>query len=345
MKMPRCNKCTVLAVAGCAIFGLPMACDRPAAHDVAASVDGRPVSFAELDRAMATQFPNASGKVTADQTTQLRLEALRALIDNEILLQRAEKAGLLASDADVDSRFNELKAPYTQEDFQKHLQQLRMAVPDLKAQIRRELSVEKLFAKEIGSHITISDAEVSAFYAANRANFNLAENKIRLAQIMVTPAPDPNVSNLKSSKAQNDQEARNKIQMIELRLRQGEDFASLAQNYSEDQWAANGGDIGFIPESTLDKANPELRKLVLSMTPGQVSPIHTSEGYRLIKLISRELAGQRQLSDPRVQEEIRQELFQGKQQMLRSAFYEVARSEAKIVNYYAKSVLESRDKK
>jgi len=221
-----------------------------------------------------------------------------------------------------------------------------MTMIDLKTQIRRQLSVEKLFAKEIGSHITISDAEVSAFYNGNRANFNLAENKIRLAQILVTPGPDPNVSNLKSSKAQTEKEALSKIQMIEMRLRQGDDFGTLAQNYSEDQWAANGGDVGFVPESTLDRANPELRKLVLNMTPGQVSPIiHTSEGYRLIKLISREMAGQRQLSDPRVQEEIRQELFQGKQQMLRSAFYEVARSEAKIINYYAKSVLESRDKK
>jgi peptidyl-prolyl cis-trans isomerase SurA len=335
-----------LAAASCAIFGLSVGCEKPALRDVAASVNGRAVTFTALDRAMATQFPNASGKVTVDQTTQLRLEALRALIDDDIMLQRAEKEGLLASDAEVDARFNEIKAPYTQEDFQKHLQQLRMGVPDLKGQIRRQLSVEKLFAKEIGSHITISDAEVSAFYTANRANFNLAENKIRLAQIMVTPGPDPNASNLKNSKAQSDQEARNKIQMIEMRLRQGEDFGALAQSYSEDQWAANGGDIGFVPESTLDRANPELRKLVLNMTPGQISPIiHTAEGYRLIKLISREMAGQRQLSDPRVQEEIRQELFQGKQQMLRSAFYEVARSEAKIVNYYAKSVLESRDKK
>jgi peptidyl-prolyl cis-trans isomerase SurA len=340
-----------LLPASCAIFclvilGVLGGCEKPASKDVAASVNGRAVTFTTLDRAMATQFPNTSGKVTADQSTQLRLEALRALIDDEIMLQRAEKEGLLASDAEVDARFNEIKAPYTQEDFQKHLQQLRMGVPDLKAQIRRQLSVEKLFAKEIGSHITISDAEVSAFYTANRANFNLAENKIRLAQIMVTPGPDPNASNLKNSKAQSDKEALNKIQMIEMRLRQGEDFGTLAQNYSEDQWAANGGDIGFVPESTLDRANPELRKMVLNMTPGQVSPIiHTAEGYRLIKLISREMAGQRQLSDPRVQEEIRQELFQGKQQMLRSAFYEVARSEAKIVNYYAKSVLESRDKK
>ena len=344
MRSPVCHR--ALALAGCAIFAVFSACEKPVSKDVAASVNGRAVTFATLDRAMATQFPNASGKVTEDQTTQLRLEALRALIDDEIMLQRAEKEGLLASDAEVDARFNEIKAPYTQEDFQKHLQQLRMGLADLKTQIRRQLSVEKLFAKEIGSHITISDAEVSGFYNANRANFNLAENKIRLAQILVTPGPDPNVSNLKNSKAQTDKEALSKIQMIELRLRQGDDFSTLAQNYSEDQWAANGGDIGFVPESTLDRANPELRKLVLNMTPGQVSPIiHTSEGYRLIKLISREMAGQRQLSDPRVQEEIRQELFQGKQQMLRSAFYEVARSEAKIVNYYAKSVLESRDKK
>ena len=92
--------------------------------------------------------------------------------------------------------------------------------------------------------------------------------------------------------------------------------------------------------------NPELRKIILGMTPGQVSPvIHTPEGYRIITLISREPAGQRQLSDPRVQEEIRQGLFQAKAQVLRSAFYEVARSEAKVVNYYAESVLASRDKK
>ena len=209
---------------------------------------------------MATQFPNASGKVTRDQTTQLRLEALRALIDDEIMLQRAEKEGLLASDAEVDARFNEIKAPYTQEDFQKHLQQLRMGIPDLKAQIRRQLSVEKLFAKEIGSHITISDAEVSAFYTANRANFNLAENKIRLAQIMVTPGPDPNVSNLKNSKAQTDKEALAKIQMIEMRLRPGR---GLRRTGAELFRGSMGGERrGHRLRSGIDtrRANPELRK-------------------------------------------------------------------------------------
>ncbi len=330
----------------CVALGLS-SCNKPVSQNVAATVNGRPITYAELDRTIAAQFPAASLKSNADQTTQIRLEALRALIDNQIMLQRAEKEGLLASDADVEAKFNELKAPYTKEQFQKVLEQRKMSVSDLKAQIRRELSVTKLFNKEIGSHISISDADVSAFYNTNKASFNLAENKVRLAQILVTPGPDPNINNLKNDKAQNDQQAKAKIQMLDMRVRQGEDFGTLAQNYSEDaNTAPNGGDLGFVPESALDKANPELRKAIMDMTPGQVSTVlHTPEGYRIIKLIAKEPAGQRQLSDPRVQEEIRQGLFQGKEQVLRSAFYEVARSQAKVVNYYAESVLESRDKK
>ncbi len=339
---------TACGAATCGLLAISLAsCNRPVSANVAATVNGRPISYTYLDRTIAAQFPNTQMKANDDQTIQLRLETLRALIDQEIMLQRAEKEGLLASDGDVDAKFNELKAPYTQEEFHKLLVQRQMSADEFKAQIRRELSVQKLFNKEIGSHISISDADVAAFYNGNKPSFNLAENQVRLAQILVTPSPDPNVHNLKNDKAQTDEQARNKIQMILLRLRQGEDFGSLAQSYSEDTNSApNGGDLGFVPESALDKANPELRKTILDMTPGQVSQvIHTPEGYRIIKLISKEPAGQRRLSDPRVQENIRRELFQRKDQLLRSAFYEVARSEAKVVNYYAQSVLTSRDRK
>lgn len=322
-------------------------CNKPVTADVAATVNGRPVRYAALDRTIAAQFPNAPSKQNDDQAVQLRLETLRTLIDQEIMLQRAETEGLLASDGDVDAKFNELKAPYTQEEFQKLLKQRKMTADEFRQQVRRELSVQKLFNKEIGSHISISDAEVAATYNANKASYNLPENQVRLAQILVTPSPDPNVHNLKNDKAQNDDQARAKIQMIQLRLRQGEDFAALAQNYSEDpKTAPNGGDFGFVPASALNQANPELRKAIIDMAPGQISPIlHTSEGYRIIKVISKEPAGQRELSDPRVQENIRGELFQRKDQLLRSAFYEVARDQAKVTNYFAESVMASRDKK
>ncbi len=321
-------------------------CNKPVSSDVAATVDGHPITYAELNRTIAAQFPNAPLKVSDDQTIELRLETLRTLIDQEILLQRAEKEGLLATDADVDAKFNELKTPYTQEEFQKQLQQRKLSAQEFKAQIRRELSIQRLFNKEIGSHISISDADVTTFYNANKNNYNHAENTMRLAQILVTPRPDPNAHNLKNDKAQNEEQARNKIQMIEMRLRQGEDFGSLAQSYSEDSSAANGGDLGIVPESALDKADPALRKAILDLVPGQISPVlHTAEGYRIFKLFSREPAGQRDLKDPRVSEDVRRTLFERKDQLLRNAFLEVARDDAKVKNYYAESVLQSRDSK
>jgi peptidyl-prolyl cis-trans isomerase SurA len=274
-----------------------------------------------------------------------KLELLSSLINNEILLQRAEKAGLTAVDADVDTEFNKMKAPYTKEEFDSQLKAQNMTVDDLKSELRRGLTVNKLINKEITSHIAITDADVANYYNANKASFNLAEPQIHLAQILVTPFANPNVRNLKNSKARNESEAQTKINDILARLKRGEDFSMLAQNYSEDPDSApNGGDMGFIPESTLEKANPDLRKLVASLSPGAFSPIHTQEGYRILRVIAREPAGQRELNDPRVQQNIRETLLNRKDQLLKNAYYEVARNGSKVENYLARSVIENAGK-
>ena len=152
--------------------------------------------------------------------------------------------------------------------------------------------------------------------------------------------PDPNFRNLKNSKATTDKEAVEKIKMIEAQLKSNADFAALAQNYSEDpNTAPNGGDLGFIQESALERASMELRRLVATMQPGQISPIvRTQEGYRIFKLISREPSGQRELSDPTVQQNIREQLINSKDQLYRAAYYDVARNEAKVQNFLAVSI-------
>lgn len=315
-------------------------CRNAASPDVAATVNGRPIYYADVDKAYKTQFPGRVEGENEDQVQLRRLEVLRTLIDNELMLQRAEKAGLVATDADVDARLNELKAPYTKEEFDKQMQQWSLTLEELKARVRREESVKKLFNKDITSKINITDADVANFYNANRGSFNLPEPQVHMAQIVVTPLADPNVHNLKNDKAKNDEEARRKIQALEARLKQGEDFAMIAENYSEDpQTIPNGGDLGFVGESALEKASPELRKLVLSLQPGQMSPIiHTQAGYQILKLISKEPAGQRDLSDPRVQQSIRETLLSRKDQLLKTAYYESARNEAKVVNNMARTV-------
>jgi peptidyl-prolyl cis-trans isomerase SurA len=316
-------------------------CRKSPPPNVAATVNGRAITYSELDRdyQMQTMGGTPEGS-NEDQVMIQKLELLKSRIDNEIMFQRAEKLGLLASDSDVDAKITEIRAGYTQEEFQRQLQNRKMSMDDLKAQVKRDLSIQKLFNKEITSHINISDADITSFYNANKANFNLAEPQVHLAQILVTPTPDPNVRNLKNDKAQTEEQAKKKIENLSLRLRQGEDFGMLAQNYSEDpNTAPNGGDLGFVPESALEKANPELRKMVMSLAPGTLSQIiHTQEGYRILRVISKEPSGQRELNDPKVQQSIRELLLNRKDQLLRAAYYEVARNEAEVVNYLAQRI-------
>lgn len=321
------------------------ACKSAPPANVAAVVNGYSITYAELDKQFQTQF--SGERANDDQTKLQKLELLRQLIDNRIMLQRAEKGSLLASDTDLDSKLNELKSPYTQEEFQKQLENRHMSLEDLKAQIRQDLSMQKLFNKEITSRINITDKDVADFYNTNKASFNLVEPQIHLGQILVTAVPNPEVRNLKNDKAQNDEQARKKAEMLLARIRQGEDFAMLAQNYSEDPATIqNGGDLGFISESALDKASPELRKMVQSTPSGQVSPIiHTAEGYRILKVIAKEPAGQRELQDPRVQQAVRETLLNRKDQLLKAAYYEVARNESKVANYLAVSISRDKDKK
>jgi peptidyl-prolyl cis-trans isomerase SurA len=344
--------CVLLAITGCS---------KSAPANVAAMVNGRAITYAELDKLYETNFGgsnepglpqgqqggNSAANPSDDQKTFQRMQVLRTLIDNEILLQRAEKEGMLAVDADVENKFAELRAPYTQEEFQKQLNERKMTAEDLKAQLRRELSVEKLITKETTSHITITDKDITDFYNANKSNFNRAEPMIHMAQILVTAEPNPNVRNLKNDKAQDEGQAKKKIDRLYQLLQQGEDFAALAQNYSEDPNSVQaGGDLGFIGESELDKANADLRKAVMALQPGQITQIIPStQGYRILKVLAKEPAGQRDLNDPTVQQTIREQLVNRKDQLLKEAYYETARNDAKVINYFAAGVIAARDKK
>ena len=323
-------------------------CKKTPPANVAAAVNGRSITFTDLDKQYGIQFPQSGSPAAADDGVQInKLETLRAMIDQEIMMQRAEKQSLLAPEADVEAEFNKLKSPYTQEEFQKQLTAKKMTVEDLKSDIRKKLSIEKVINKEITSKINITEKDIADFYGSNRASFNLAEPTVHLAQILVTPSPEAEFRNLKNDKAQNDDQARRKIQNIEQRVRNGEDFSMLAQNYSEDPGSAsNGGDLGFVADSALAKASVDLRKMIGEMKPGQVSNVvRTGEGYRILKLLSREPAGQRELNDPRVQQTIRETLLNRKDQLLRGAYLEAIRNEAQVENYLARTTAQLGDKK
>jgi peptidyl-prolyl cis-trans isomerase SurA len=314
------------------------ACNRNSnGGDVMASVNGRKIYRTELDKYYANQTAGSDQQPTGEQAVSLRLSILNELVETEILMQRAEKLGLLATDEEVDRKLNEIKSPYTAEEFNKRLQDKKISLDDFKRDLRRSLTRDKVLNKEITSRINITDQDVSGYYNDHKAEFNLIEAQYHLAKIMVSGATTAPVHNLQNSKAQNDAEARKKIQMIANRLDSGDDFATLAMNYSEDpETSNNGGDLGMAPESALKSADPATRDAVMKLKPGQYTPV-----IPMLKLIAKEPAGQRDLNDPRVQQAIRQQLRDRREQLLKAAYYETLRDDAKVTNYYAEEVLKN----
>jgi peptidyl-prolyl cis-trans isomerase SurA len=323
---------------------------RQGGADVMATVDGRKIFRADVDKYYQNQTAGSDQQPVGEQATSMRLSILRELIDDEMLMRQAEKLGLLATDEEVDRKLNEIKSPYTQEQFDQKLREKKITVEDFKRDLRRSLTIEKVLNKEVTSKINITDQDVNDYYNAHKGEFNLIEAQYHLAQIFVTPQPNPQVHNLKNDKAQNEAEARKKIQVLSNRLDSGDDFATLAMNYSEDtETSGNGGDLGFTPESSLQRTDPATREMVMKLKPGQYSPIVTVldpaskriVGLRIVKLIAKEPAGQRELQDPRVQQAIRSQLRDRREQLLKGAYYEVLRDSAKVQNYYADEVLKT----
>jgi peptidyl-prolyl cis-trans isomerase SurA len=335
----------------CALLAAFCGCHRAPSPDVVATVNGKEILRSELDRTYKASVGDQPQQASAEQADIARLNILDQMIDYEILQQRAAKLNLAATDEDVNAKLTEVKARYTQEEFDKHLKDQGVSLDDYKRELRRNLTSAKLLNKEIESKINITDAEISSYYASHKADFNLPEPRYNVAQIVVTTTASPQAAsaNLQDNKASNEVDAKKKIQALSSKLESGEDFANLAMNFSEDpNTASNGGDMGFVFESQL-RENPEVYDAIGKLKPGQfteVLPItqgagaaHRVVGYAIYKLISREVAGQRALNDPNVQQWIRQQLRSAHAQLLRSAYFEVIRSQATVRNYFAEEIL------
>ncbi len=331
--------------------GLVAGCKHTYGPEVVATVNGEPIQGAEVEKYYRDNLGNNKEQPTREQAEATRLGILKQLIDDEILQQAAKKMNLVASDEEVDAKLAEMKAPYTQEEFDKRLQSASMSLDDLRRQIRRSLTSEKLMNKEVISRINITDADISSFYNANKAQFNFIEPKYNIAEIVVTSQPTKmqQGANLQNSKAGNDAEARHKIDMLHNRLESGEDFATVAMNFSENpNDANNGGNMGFIPESSL-RSDPTVYGAIGRLQPGQMTDVipllqpgsKSPAGYAIYKLLEKEPAGQRELNDPRVQQDIRQQLRDSRSQLLRAAYYEMMRDQAHVENHLAEQIFKN----
>ena len=295
--------------------------------------------MAELDRQFKARTQGAQ-QPAPEEVQALKMQLLNQLINDEILVEMATKAGLQATDSEVDLKFNEFKSQYSEEAFQEQLKAQSMTVDDIKRELRRSQSIEKLVNKEITSKIAVSDSEIKDFYEKNKASFNLPPG-YHLLHILVTPVREIEVKNNQKSDATNPAEAAEKAQKLQRDIQGGQDFAVVARNYSEDSNSApNGGDLNFQPLDAIANIDPRLAEVVRQLKIGETSPVVPSRfGYHIVKLVEKDNGGQKELSDAQVKAKIHQVISNGKDQTLKNAFSEVARNNAQVSNYLAERIL------
>ncbi len=323
-------------------------CNRRPTADVVATVNGHAIMRGDMDRMYQAQLGDTQGQQpSSEQADSLRLNVVRGLIDEEIVQQVAAKLNLTATPEEVDAKLAAMKAPYNEDQFAEQLKANHTTLDELKHDLRRTLTQNKLLNKEVNSKVTVSDSDIANYYNQHKAEFDFIETNYRLAEIRVTSVPSAQPVNLEGSKATSDVEAKKKIQALKNRLDSGEDFGALAMHFSErPETASSGGDMGFVPESQMH-ADPAIFAAVIKLKPGEITPIlplldgetKKPAGYAIYKLLSREPAGQRELSDPRVQQTIRQQLQNGRSQLLQNAYFEMLRDQAKVENFFAEGVI------
>jgi peptidyl-prolyl cis-trans isomerase SurA len=347
--LQRTAKICTVTMTGALFFAALAGCTRTPNPDVWATVNGHPITESEVNKYYQNQVSSRQQQPTSDEAAMLKLEILHQRIGEEVIRQQAEKLHLVASDAEVDAKIAQLKAPYTETQFNEQLKAKGLTLEDIRRDYWLNLTMEKVMNKEIESKINITDADVANFYNLHQVEFNLIEPEYHLAQIVVTPNPNQQVENRQNNKARTDEEARKKIEALHNQLETGADFAQLAINYSEaPDTTSSGGDMGFIKASNL-KSDPEVYAAITKLQPGQITPVlpilqgttKQPAAYMICKLIAIEPAGQHPLTDPRVQQMIRQQLHDSRSRLLQSAYNEALRDQARVVNYFAEDILKN----
>jgi parvulin-like peptidyl-prolyl isomerase len=315
--------------------------------DVAATVNGKDITLAEVDRIVNQQAQQQQQQLTTLQQAAARLTVLEKLIERQVLYARAEKEKTVPTDDEVATFVNQQKQQLTAEEWAKGLKDNNLTEEEVRSEARKDLAIRKLQEKVYGK-ITIRDQEITDFYNTNRARF-VNPRGVSISSIVVDPRDNAqdNIRPGETSQddAKSDAEAAAKVNRLLTQLKSGADFATVARASSEDQSYGNGGDLGFYDEGKLGQAGfPQdlANRFFTTMKVGDITePIHFPDGrWGIFKLTNRQLENKPlALEDPGVKDQIRQALINQRQQILQVALVSNAMSEVTVANRLAENML------
>ncbi len=247
-----------------------------------ARVDGIKVKQKEVDVYMDfLKSQDTSGELPTDEEGLKTLEA--NIIDSLIVIKLLEKyAGendITVTDQEVDERMELIEGTYSSEgDFEENLEASGISKEFLEDYLRNQLLSSKIY-NAVTADVTVSEDEVKQYYEDNKNTVFLVPEKIRASHIL---AIFPWKKDGSEETQEGREEALSKIEMIQEKLENGEDFGDLALQYSDDTTSAeDGGDLGFISKGEMVE---EFEEVLFALDVGETSGIvETEYGFHIIE--------------------------------------------------------------
>jgi peptidyl-prolyl cis-trans isomerase C len=281
--------------------------------DVLARVNGEPVRRADFDR-VVRNMELGNGPIPQERRDAVLRGALDQLITYTVMSQEAKAQNVTVADAEIDARIKQMRGRGSESEFKKALDARKMSVEQLRSDARVQLTIEKLMETRVAGAQAASEEEARQFYDKNPDKFK--QEVVRASHILLQ-------ANAKTQEPASKQ-ARARIDALLKRAKQGEDFATLAREHSQDGSAAQGGDLGYF---TRERMVPAFATVAFSLKPGEISDVVTTEfGYHIIKVVDRKPA----IPYEQVSAQILEFLTAQKKQQLAGQVVDEAKKRARI---------------
>jgi len=270
-----------------------------------AVVNGEPIPAEALERELREAQAGTAG-AGAGADVRLKKRILDELVERTVLLQQARARAIVVGQDQVERALLRVRAEYPGTHFDDLLAQERLSQTELKARLREQLLLERLFEAEVFPQLQVSQAELEGFYAEHPKDFEEPE-AVRVQQIVVASKDEA-------------------LQLRDKARKSPQTFSELARKSSIGPEGKSGGDLGLIGRGS---GFPEVFDVCFTLPLNTISEVTPSPyGFHLFRVVEKRPAQRRPLE--KASPEIREKLLRQKRATAQAEYVAALRQRAQI---------------